>query len=390
MQQREKILAAVAGSAILLWLGLPAVHGILFAPVEEQRSALADIDGELTDRLTEVAEIERAGLLLKEWRGRSLPPDAIDAQRLYLGWLTDLAQMSGFNDLKVTPGRRIPNAKVYTSVLFSLEGTAKYSQLKQFLFFFSRVDLAHRINQMKIEPAESRGDPAFDVAMTIEGMCVTGAEARPYLLPQASLKEGFRSSTDSRQIAMEDVSDFPDETPFLIQIGHEFLQVTAVQDAGWTVVGGRDATATARHEAGDVVQLVPIRQAADRERGGDLPNPFIKPAPRIESPVRTPPPVVAVRDVSASETYLAACITTDDTSQAWLYRSSNQKKVVVRQGEVVDIGGIRATVVDIQKHLVVLQNDEGHWQLRIGDYWGDMTKLPADVSTSALGTGQSE
>ena len=85
-----------------------------------------------------------------------MPPDEHDAQRLYLEWLNDLAELSGFSNLKLSPGRRMREGKTYIAIQSSLEGSATYAQLCQFLLHFYQTDLQQNIISLELD---STGTP---------------------------------------------------------------------------------------------------------------------------------------------------------------------------------------------------------------------------------------
>ncbi|MEZ6072291.1 MAG: hypothetical protein R3C10_19035 [Pirellulales bacterium] len=177
MNRREKILALSATCVVLAWLGLPVLHAWFVAPIEEKQSELDAVNQQLAATTKRLVDVKRAAVDMKEWRRRSLPPNPLDAQRQYQAWLTDLAQLVGFEELKITPGRTMPQGKAYTSVQVLLEGKTKMSRLGEFLYHFYRTDLAHRIAAMNVECPTAEGDPTLTVSLTAEGLAIEGARS---------------------------------------------------------------------------------------------------------------------------------------------------------------------------------------------------------------------
>ncbi|MAC52700.1 MAG: hypothetical protein CME31_09160, partial [Gimesia sp.] len=141
MQKREKILAAAFGAVILIWLGMPLINSTFIEPVETRRNQLKALNQQIDQREQKELELLRSAKQLGAWVDNSLPPDEHDAQRLYLEWLNDLAELSGFSNLKLSPGRRMREGKTYIAIQASLEGSATYAQLCQFLLHFYQTDL---------------------------------------------------------------------------------------------------------------------------------------------------------------------------------------------------------------------------------------------------------
>src|SRR5262245_38860838 len=126
MQKREKYLAIFAIVAVLLWQGMPLYSHFFVDPVNLLRADVQRLDDEVGQRNRTERSIRRARTNLTKWKSASLPPDWRSAQRLYLEWVTDLAKMSGFTDLKVTPTPSLREGKVFTPVRVSIDAKVGY------------------------------------------------------------------------------------------------------------------------------------------------------------------------------------------------------------------------------------------------------------------------
>jgi hypothetical protein len=380
MQRREKILALLAAGAVAAWLVLPRLGDFFLAPLRSSQERLADVQTQLSEQTKAAAEVKQAGVQLKHWRSRSLPPNPLDAQRLYQAWLTDLSQMAGFKNVQVMPGRRIPQGQDWTSILVSLQGEASLAQLSQFLFHFYRSNLAHRITTLVIESPDSGRNVPVNISLTAEGLSVVGTAPRSTLAPQTVLKSDFRSQASEQSIEVDDSSAFPTEPGFRVRIGNEYLTVVAASENSWKVVGGVDATSPASHRAGDIVMLDLVNPehahaTLDDFRSLVEHSPFVKPAPPSAEPARSEP--VAEVDNSAEQTYLAASITEDEEPQAWLYRrGASTQRIVLRKGSQLDVGDIHAVVVEIRRDYIVLQNGESTWRLDLGQNLKSLRAMP--------------
>lgn len=390
MNRREKILALVAACVIIGWLGLPQLHSIFLAPIEDKQIELDLVTEKLAVTTQTVAEIQQATLLMKQWRGRSLPPNPLDAQRHYQDWLTDLAQLVGFEELKVTPARIVPQGNAFTGVQVLLEGKARMTHVGELLYHFYRIDLPQRIVSMNIDCPEAEGDPMLTVLLTAEGLSIQGAPRREYLFPTASLSDSFTSSASGHQIEVGDEGKFPSGVPLRIRIGNEYLTVLEREGSSWTVEGGRDATSAVAHAAGDTIELAPVwPEYADftledfRALVGS--SPFVKPPP-AEKPKGKEE--VVRQDDAVKDTYLAASILTSGEPTAWLYRRSKSERTVIRKQSQLDIGELHAVVLDIQRDHVVIQHDDASWRLSMGDSLSTMQKLPAETAADEPATDE--
>ncbi len=281
MQRREKFLFAGLATTLLIALVM-AIEPKLTEPLDQRAAQLRGINATIRRVETQKLDVLRSRAKLKDWQSRSLPPDPLNAQRLYQEWLTGLALSNGFakNSLKVTPDRRLARGKVYVAIQVSLEAEATLSQLGKFLFHFYRIDLPHRIASLSIDSQDNQGDPRLKVSLTAEGVSMTTAPKRSRLFPRAALVQAVAASAND--LNFTPTKAFPKTGPFRVRIGDEYLTVVAGENGKWTVERGVDATMPAAHAADAVVELAPINPATKDKSFGDYQDfiansPFAKP-----------------------------------------------------------------------------------------------------------------
>jgi len=252
MQAREKklvyILAAVV-TGVALWYSVGNPWGSVIA----KQKRLSAIETEIDLLNDKEFEIIRASRKMGLWTQQSLPPDEDDAQRLYLAWLTSLAEEIGFEDLKVTPGRKTTNKKDYIAVQIDLEGRTNFERLVRFLHHFEKADLLHRIASLKVDSESSQGDPMLDIKLTAEGIALLRAPARSRLFPSTKLSSAIDSSI--KKIEVESSKGFPSAGPFLVRIDDEVFRVTSVKDKTWTVSRGEGDSQATTHVANANIHL---------------------------------------------------------------------------------------------------------------------------------------
>src|SRR5688572_306106 len=110
---RQQILLAAAVGVVVLWVGLTMVGPAITAPFRNKGDELQKVTASVEQKTKEAAAVEKAKLQLAAWKVRSLPPDAgaakskrpeaLDAQRKYQEWITDLTILAGFDTPKVRP-----------------------------------------------------------------------------------------------------------------------------------------------------------------------------------------------------------------------------------------------------------------------------------------------
>ena len=261
MKKREKILAAIFGAVILLWLGMPVIDSTFIEPVESRQNQLNVLNQQIDQQEQKELDFLRSAGQLGNWVAHSLPPDEHDAQRLYLEWLDDLAELSGISNLKLTPGRRIRERKTYVAVQVTLEGTATYDQICHFLLHFYQTELLQNIIGLELKSTGTSKTDRLEVKLTAEGLALMKAKPREQLFPRAKLATTL--NFDGTKMKVQNTIDFPSKTPFRIRIDQEFLTVSEIAGDTWTVVRGAHLTVPAQHDAGTPFELSPLNQFSE-------------------------------------------------------------------------------------------------------------------------------
>lgn len=256
MQKREKILAAIFGAVILIWFGMPVIDSTFIEPVVSRTNQLQALNQSIEQQEEKELELLRSARQLGVWVKHSLPPDEHDAQRLYLEWLEDLAELSGISDLKLSPGRRIREGKTYIAIQVSLDGTATYQQMCQFLLHFYQTDLLQNIISLDLKSTGTGKADRLEFKLTAEGLALTKAKPREHLFPRAKLASALKF--DENKLKVQDTIEFPKQTPFRIRINQEFLNVTNISGNTWTTIRGADKTVPAQYDAETPFELSPL------------------------------------------------------------------------------------------------------------------------------------
>jgi hypothetical protein len=179
LKKREKVLAIVAGAAVLLlagWFLLYAGDGRSFARLRQDREKLLS---DVQKKETRVEAANRAVARLAAWQKRSLPADASIARSLYQQWIRGVAEKAGFRQLNVGSSETAWRTKTATLLKFTVRGRASLGQLVQFLFVFYSAGHLHQITQMDVKPrADSEG---LDVEFTAEALSLATADSKDQL-----------------------------------------------------------------------------------------------------------------------------------------------------------------------------------------------------------------
>ncbi|MDB4731377.1 cadherin repeat domain-containing protein [bacterium] len=299
MQQREKLLAGGLGAVVVLWFGLPIYDSTFVEPINALTAEEERLQEESNEKFDQQIALRRKEIQLADWRKSSLPPDPLNAQRLYQEWLTDLAQISGFEKVSIKLERRVSQGNVFTTIPVTLEAKATIQELAQFLERFESVDLLHRISTCDAISPASEGNPDLTVTITAEGLSMNSAPERSRLFPLIELPDGL-SKADSELTLAGLSKDFPTTGGFRVWINDEFANVTEVNGDAWTLQRGVSKTFSEDHLPGTTVELFPIvDEGKDNENATEAMwslSLFTKPAPKKNYDPKlattSPPPAI--------------------------------------------------------------------------------------------------
>lgn len=302
MQRREQYLLIGLITAVLLWQGAVQLDAWLLEPLRVKQAAFEKLQTQISETNTKLLQLARQRKNLNDWKKRSLPPDpikakqrpnALNAQRLYGDWLHDLAELSGFEELKVSSDViSVSRDNVFVSVHIKIEADAHYEQLCRFLERFYRTDLLHRVTALRIQSPEAEGNPLLQVLLDVEGLAIVGAPQNRRLFAQTTLVEDV--SEDATEIIVESNDDFPKEPGFLVRVRTEYLKVTRMEGAIWTVERAQDSTVASNHPSETILEHVRL----NRDVKGRTPEEFkqlletdvfVKPAPPVQYKPRVAP-----------------------------------------------------------------------------------------------------
>lgn len=301
MERRQHYLIGGLVTVVVVWFGSGWLKSAVFEPIQAKRDELAKLTKTIGLKEDQLLNLARSKKLLRDWQSRSLPPDltkarqkpdALNAQRLYLEWLTDLAQLSGFEDLKVSPDKHTPKGNVYVSVVVKIEADARFEQLCRFLDRFYRADLLHRVTSLRVQSKESDGDPFFQVILEAEGLALLNAPQRRTLFAQTELAEAL--SEDGTTLSVQSAEGFPEKAGFGIRLKNEYLTVTGINGTSWTVERGIDHTTASDYPEKTIVEWTPLNTSVSSRTDVEFQellkaNIFVKPAQEKDYRLRLGP-----------------------------------------------------------------------------------------------------
>ncbi len=286
MEQREKLLAGGLGIAVALWGGMSLYESRYKAPLDAKEQAVSLAQETANKDRAARRKLLMAQKTVRDSRSDSLPPDKIDAQRLYGDWCYSLAELSGWRNLVQKPESTGPVGKIGSRIPVTVTGRATRSQIATFVWHFQQTDLLHRISALDMTSLSNDGDPEFNVVARLEGIAMNDAPSRGRLFPEARLAKPLDATSKTIEVAQLFDAVKP---PFRVRLDREFLNVTEVSGTTWTIERAFDETIAAAHDAEQTIQLAPTKvlanDAPSRAEVTDLlltKSVFVKPAPPVE------------------------------------------------------------------------------------------------------------
>lgn len=199
MQPREKILAAILGSAVALFL-LKAVYDKAAGAVSQRQARVAALQAEVDAQKLSVEAGNLAAAQIDDWNRRSLPSDVNLASGLYKNWLTALADQAKLSGVSVDDtGGSTHRDGAYRELTFTVKGRGGVPQLTQFLHDFYAAGHLHRIRTLLVKPGSGPTD--MSLSFTISALVLPEADRESELSQDAPDPLGGRAAASYAAIA---------------------------------------------------------------------------------------------------------------------------------------------------------------------------------------------
>jgi acetolactate synthase small subunit len=302
MQPREKILAGVLATIVAVWFVRPMFKSIFIDPLADRNAKITRLNDDVSNLELRQLQLLQDTAQLAEWRDASLPPDVLAARREYPKWLYAMAELAGWEDVKVTQATenvRLQQAN-YSTVDSTIEAEATLDGINQFLSLMESAELLQRMSLLKIESPDIESNPVMAVTIKLEGVAVADASERSVLFPTTLLTDELSERGDRLAVASTD--GFPQTTPFRVRVDKELLNVVSTEGTDWRVERGVNGTFTSAHDANDPVELLPESDApADTYQQLVVDRLFVKPRPGYTGRPQFEELAAAVRGTTYSE-----------------------------------------------------------------------------------------
>jgi len=163
MNPREKILAAVTGTAALLFIVYLAINNVFLMPAAQQFNRARDLMRQIERARAEKAKEDIYQTRLKELAGRTYGTDPLRVSEQVRSRITELLGISGLSTerltLKPVVGAQVQG--VYKEVGWLVRVRGKLDQVVNFLYLVTREPHLHRLDNLVISPV--RGSSEVEV-----------------------------------------------------------------------------------------------------------------------------------------------------------------------------------------------------------------------------------
>lgn len=273
MQQRERLLMYGLIAIVVVWWGSSIAHRIVVAPITDRKAQISDLTASNSGLDLKALQVDVSERKLAGWKAQSLPANPVEAQRLYLQWLTDVALEAGFVEPVLTPQSLSNQQNIYTAVPVKIQAETTLRRLSDFLFRFYQADLLHSISLLTIASEEHVGNPPLSVTIVATGLSLKNGPARTTLFPEGGEK---RINPRMKDKQFDDYREFIANSPFAKKTELVAADVKLEPIGDKTVIRGEPLSVAVKTKGVDASQArlrfrldgeVPAGMSIDRRTG---------------------------------------------------------------------------------------------------------------------------
>jgi hypothetical protein len=178
---RQGLLAS--SFALAAWSIVPGLYDQLAQPITERMSRLESAKQSQTAQESSLHQMAEATQQLLKWEAFALPWDEADAGKIYLPYLTQLAERAGLRQIMLTP---TPAEETSISARWwgvTMTAIGEPSDWTDLLQTFEATPLLHHIAEINLRPSSQESTQG---TLRIEVLCMPGGDPeRQIMLPEA-------------------------------------------------------------------------------------------------------------------------------------------------------------------------------------------------------------
>ena len=178
---RQGLLAS--SLALAAWSVVPGIYHQLAQPITDRLGRLDAAMQSQNSQETSLHQMAEARQHLLEWEAKALPWDEADAGKIYLPYLTQLAERAGLRQIMLTPtpAEETSIEARWWGVTMTAQGEP--SHWTELLQAFEATPLLHHIAEINLRPSSQESTQG---TLRIEVLCMPGADPdRQIILPDA-------------------------------------------------------------------------------------------------------------------------------------------------------------------------------------------------------------
>ncbi len=379
MTQREKVLAALVGGSVGLFLLLIVFNNVR-AGFEAKNDQIDSLQKQVMANQTTITQGALSRKKINELALRSLPSNLETAKTAYNEWLIKFAGESKLSNAKPTFTNEIQNAKKpFTVLTYRLEGDARLDDVVRMMYQFHAFPYLHKITGMtlSVKPRSDYGvmEVKMDIAVAVlrdanekqsppkpEDYKLLAHSADEYLSTIVQRNIFFPANQPPRWASTASASANKG-SPLSYELNAK--DADEKQSVRYELVSS--TASGARIEGNRLVwspQELGKYEVTVRAIDSGLPaaSSEQKIAINVADPPAPPPPSAPKPKFDvATKTFVTALLSGSKGPEAWFNVRTEGKMITVRVGDDFDVAGIKGKVTAIGSTFVELETDGRRW-----------------------------
>jgi Tfp pilus assembly protein PilO len=185
MQKREKVLAAIVASLVVLLVCYSLV-GRVASAFSSRNTQISTLKATIREKQGLEKRGQQAALQLAEWEHRSLPSEQDMAKTLYQTWLVQMTDRVKLTNANIDAGRGGNHRNIYHTLPFTVQARGSVEQAVAFLHEFYSANHLHQLRSATFKPVPNSKD--LDLNLSIEALVLPGADRRDELNDEPSTR----------------------------------------------------------------------------------------------------------------------------------------------------------------------------------------------------------
>ncbi len=209
MKNREKILAVLAATIIVLGLGRVVLHTIFFAPLKSVEQDIANVRKQIENKNRQMRVRDE---LIRQWSSISqntLGNVPEQVQRILLSRINTLITLAGLDNVTKNPVPIVPERTggvvKYYPVAININGRGTLSQITKFLEMLYNEPYTVKITGITLRPNIKKKIIAF-----------SNCRIETIVLPKPAISDITVTGREKKITATQPVPKIPDKSPYAI------------------------------------------------------------------------------------------------------------------------------------------------------------------------------